>query len=580
MNSAINNIVINRYPGVKPFSTSENFMFFGRETDIEALNSLIFVNQTIVLYGKSGYGKSSLINAGIIPRLQKNQEWEYFSMRFNNFSEKETETNLSPFQTARQRLSDNLVVEKDNLLDSLIPNEGSFWYWIKQNQLHKSKGKFIIFFDQFEELFTYPKEQIKEFSEQLSQLLYTTLPVNFKRKLADLESNTDLISDEKHDFLYEKPDIKVIFSIRSDRLSLLNLLKDKHPSILQNSYELDALNIEDAKSAITEPAKLPIEFGFVTSDFSFTTEAITKIIDSIANPQDGKIEAATLQIVCRFVEDTIVKEKMFNEITASELGDITDIFQQYYQGVLEKLTTIEKGQAQKLIEDELIEGNRRNPLSENYIKSKFGISEKLLFTLEQSSLLKKERDARGTILYEVSHDSLIGAINKIAENRRKEDDEKKQIELQLQIENEKKRSNELVLLNEKANKRLKQVRVALLIAIIAISATVLLAFYSYNSKVEAQESARKAEEQEKIANQNSRLAEEEKNKAEKALRDLKKAGDMEKFNSLINNANGLINDATTACQFYKMADSILIKYPEDSTKRKELTIKLRKTCGQ
>ena len=91
--------VLNRYPGVKPFSTSEDFLFFGRQSDIEALNTLIFIKQTVVLYGKSGYGKSSLINAGIIPKLKENESWSHFSIRFNNFSEKESGHNFSPSQT-------------------------------------------------------------------------------------------------------------------------------------------------------------------------------------------------------------------------------------------------------------------------------------------------------------------------------------------------------------------------------------------------------------------------------------------------------------------------------------------------
>jgi hypothetical protein len=487
------NINRTRYPGIKPFTTDENFIFFGRESDINALNNLLLIRQVIVLYGKSGYGKSSLINAGIIPKLKQDETWVYFPVRFNNYSGKDIKQNLTPVQTIGEKLAENVFREQPSVLEKLIPENNSFWYWLKLNQLKNRNANFIIFFDQFEELFTYPIEQIAEFSEQLSELLYTNLPVNYKKRINELEK-TNPISDEEYEFLNQKPEVKVIFSIRSDRMSLLNGLKDKHPSILQNSYELDALNIEDAKSAIIEPAKLPQELGFSTPVFTFTSAAVSKILEGIANPEDGKIEAATLQIVCRFVEDTLVKEKKYITITDSELGDITDIFQQYYQGVLDKLTTVEKVQAQKLIEDELIEGNRRNPLSENYIKSKFGISEKLLSILEQSSLLRKERDARGTILYEVSHDSLIGAINKIAENRRKEEDEKKQIELQLEIENEKKRSNELTLLNEKANKRLKLVRLALLFAILAIIATVFFAVDSNNQKEKAQASEKSAKD--------------------------------------------------------------------------------------
>ena len=60
-----------RYPGVKPFETSERALFFGRDRDIEDLLDLIWLEKLVVLFGKSGYGKSSLINAGILPEISE-----------------------------------------------------------------------------------------------------------------------------------------------------------------------------------------------------------------------------------------------------------------------------------------------------------------------------------------------------------------------------------------------------------------------------------------------------------------------------------------------------------------------------
>jgi hypothetical protein len=471
--------VLNRYPGVKPFSTSEDFLFFGRQSDIEALNTLIFIKQTVVLYGKSGYGKSSLINAGIIPKLKENESWSHFSIRFNNFSEKESGHNFSPSQTFRQRISENIVLKKDNVLDKLIPNEDSFWYWVKQLQSQQPNTNYIFFFDQFEELFTYPKEQIQNFSDELSELLYNTLPLKFKKKIAETDEQ-NLISNEEHEFLYDKPEVKVIFLIRSDRIALLNNLTDRHPAILQHSYELNALSAHDARQAIIRPASIPIEFGFATKSFSFTEKAIDKIIESIANPQDGKIEAATLQIVCRYVEDNLVLINKLSKIDENNLGDITDIFQQYYQGILNKLSITEKFKAQELIEDELIDGERRNPLSATYIKTKFGISDNLLSQLEQSSLLRKERDASGRILYEVSHDSLVAAIARVAEARRKNESLIKQTELEQQVFEERKRAEELETLNKKAVFRF---RLAAVLTVVSILITAF-AFHQSNLSYE------------------------------------------------------------------------------------------------
>lgn len=406
----------NRYPGVKPFQPDEKELFFGRAQDIENLHSLIFVKQTVVLYGKSGYGKSSLINAGIIPRLREENKCVYFSIRFNNFSERGQNENLTPIENIKLRINQDSPVGTSSPLDILIPNEDSFWYWIKTHQYLQKKSLFILFFDQFEELFTYPKSQVEDFSEQLSQLLYSTIPGKFRKRLSELDQ-TGSIDDELHEFLYDKPEVKVVFSVRSDRLSQINALRDQHPSILQNCYELDALTKEQAWKAIIEPAFLRDETRYLTPSFSYTGEAVEKILDNVSNQQDAKIELATLQIVCRYVEDELVNEKKNTTITSALLGDISAIFKQYYEGILHKLNPYDRFKAAHLIEDELLEGGRRNPLPATYIQNKFGLTEELLQQLEATSLLRKERDATGRILIELSHDALIAPITAAKQKR-------------------------------------------------------------------------------------------------------------------------------------------------------------------
>ena len=51
-------------------SYQENDVIFGRDDEIKSLyNRILFDIQTVV-YGKSGIGKSSIINAGIVPRAK------------------------------------------------------------------------------------------------------------------------------------------------------------------------------------------------------------------------------------------------------------------------------------------------------------------------------------------------------------------------------------------------------------------------------------------------------------------------------------------------------------------------------
>lgn len=60
-----------RYPGIRSFEESEKDLFFGRDKEKEELLSLIKSKELITVFAKSGMGKTSLLNAGIIPLLEK-----------------------------------------------------------------------------------------------------------------------------------------------------------------------------------------------------------------------------------------------------------------------------------------------------------------------------------------------------------------------------------------------------------------------------------------------------------------------------------------------------------------------------
>ena len=63
-----------RYPGTRPFEEKDSHLFFGRSQDIERLYNRIFVEKMTVLHGKSGLGKTSLLQAGILPKLRQDSD--------------------------------------------------------------------------------------------------------------------------------------------------------------------------------------------------------------------------------------------------------------------------------------------------------------------------------------------------------------------------------------------------------------------------------------------------------------------------------------------------------------------------
>ena len=61
-----------RYTGAQPFSDDDlsRKTFFGRERESADLANKILAHRLVVVYAKSGLGKTSLLNAGVTPLLR------------------------------------------------------------------------------------------------------------------------------------------------------------------------------------------------------------------------------------------------------------------------------------------------------------------------------------------------------------------------------------------------------------------------------------------------------------------------------------------------------------------------------
>src|ERR1044072_685752 len=61
------------YPGLRAFYTAERDWYFGRETHVDAMLTLLETSRFLAVVGSSGSGKSSLVFAGLIPALKEGQ---------------------------------------------------------------------------------------------------------------------------------------------------------------------------------------------------------------------------------------------------------------------------------------------------------------------------------------------------------------------------------------------------------------------------------------------------------------------------------------------------------------------------
>lgn len=500
---------IRRYPGANPFSVDQKDIFFGRQEDINNLFEFISLTNLSVLYAKSGLGKSSLINAGIIPKVEAETDLEVFTIRFGAYTDSTEAMPLGRTQLALQQ------EEVQPQLNSIIPEENSLWYWLKNHQLHKIQnssesyeGGFLLVFDQFEELFTYPTEAIEAFARQLSELINTTIPKRFRDALSQqVKGKTNGEENAFFNQLHTPFEVRILMAIRSDRMSLLNQLKSFFPLILKNCYELKELSVIQAEDAILNPAYLPGD-QFISQNFDYEDAAIEKIIHFLTQGGEQPIASFQLQIICESVESHVITtgDRM---IQPEDLGDLQEVYTNYYMNQLQRIEDAEERlAARRLIEEGLVfeEEERRLSIYEGQILKSYNVSTDLLRKLVDSHLLRAEPSLQGGYTYELSHDTLVAPVLKAKKERQLEEYQAAEIAASEE------RERELAALRQEAEEERKKRRRARAFAILwffLAALSLVTSFIAFRQTQLANAAKTEAENQEQLANEQREEAEEQ-----------------------------------------------------------------------
>jgi hypothetical protein len=469
-----------RYPGAKPFEYKERHLFFGRKQDAETLYRLIKINEIVVLISKSGIGKSSLLNAGIIPKILEEVEYEPIRIRFESTIIGREVTLL---EIAKAKISPK--GGKNTFLNLLIDESLSLWHYLKAFQIKNQKG-IILIFDQFEELFTYEQDQIDEFKFQLAEALFTRIPDRYAKVIESaLEEEKSLPVTEKELELLQTPlELKVVISIRSDKKYLLSKFSDAIPGIEKINYELQPLDKIQASLAIEEPSQI-VDDQLISPPFSFSSDAKSYLLDFLTKNGKQKVEPFQLQILCNVIERKV--NKTGQTISLEDLGNIEHIIENYYEDQLNLINNpFYKESVRNFIENGLIleEEERRLNLYEGQIYRDYHLNNNILLQLVNSHLVRREPNLDGGFVYELSHDSLIKPVllakvkyqkeKKRQEELTKTEEQAKELVRQKEIaENERR-------LRKEAQKNLSKARIWSLIATVALFFMLLLTVLSTN----------------------------------------------------------------------------------------------------
>lgn len=451
-----------RYPGIRSFEAPESALFFGRSRETSELYSLIKVEQAVVLFSKSGIGKSSLLNAGVLPLLEKD-EFSSMKLRFQNTAIDPSEMLLQELRSKMAALSLSDMMDK-RLQSWCINRKPTIWEYLKAAEMVMSylPAKPLLVLDQFEEFFMHSSSAQEAFIDLLSDLIFGRVPQYVQKQL-----QASGISGGREEQWASPLNWKLVIAIRSDKFSFLDNLSHKIPPILNNRYQLHPLNRAQAKEAILMPAASAV-LDFYSPTFEYSPDALNDILDNLSN-EKGEIESFQLQIICCHLEELVVANNI-QTIEKEHIGGsegIDLILNNYYENAIKSIgKEEEQAKVRKLIEEGLIVDGTRVSLAESFILSRYDLSSELLQKVLNTRIIKPENTHLGKA-YEVSHDTLVAPIVNSYEKRQQE-------ELRLQMQAEKER---LAAEAEVQKRKRKRVLILLILVSIVMLVIVVLLFW-------------------------------------------------------------------------------------------------------
>ncbi len=466
-----------RYPGLRPFRADEKDVFYGRDVEARELTDLVRAERSIVLFSKSGLGKSSLLNARVCPQLIAYGFWPIL-IRFQPQTQQHADEGFSPvdvvvdrlraeFDLAYQNLAKQVADWKNEAVKQpageLVPvsadgkpqpgedkqkrlteaiqkgetnlkkaklNETKFvpdqsilfnkeephlWEQVKIHRFPNDEVPVFVF-DQFEEFFAFPVGAQQVFAQHLAELLHDQLPTRVMNWLLDIPR-----ADRKPETLDwgKQPTLKCLLSIRSDRLFEIDSLKQYMPFIVRNGYRLNPLHDDQARDAIDKPAEA--EGNYRTPKFRFSDVIREKIITELSNAE-CEIESSQLQIVCNHFENYVLENyadkqpENGDEIVIDKIDDshtIKRILNRFYRNQLRTLGSPEDIELARQVLEKELVVNHH----------RVGLAEFKMKELlnGRTDIIKKLEEARliraeETHLgktYELSHDTLIEPVETV-----------------------------------------------------------------------------------------------------------------------------------------------------------------------
>ena len=336
-----------------------------------------------VMSGKSGCGKSSLLQAGICFKLESEENHQTIYIRLSN---------ENPFNTISEEIKKKLQITSEELIENNLSK--IFELFGKDNKIS------LIILDQFEQFFVHQKSK-KEQDEFVTQI-------------------SDWYKQQKSK---SRKMVKILFSVRSDFRQDVDANFQNKMDYALNQYQnftLDKFTPKEAAKVFQSMAK--------ELNITFDKDSIEKICreqlagkeDNLISPVDIQILAEMMIVVSEDKNETVFNEKSFQKVggvkglmerfLTQNLDNLSldknDSLRQTVVKVLLSLTDLERNTRIGILTEEEI----KRSISDKRLQAK---TSKAIEWLEVLRLITpSERNQKKG--YELSHELLIPALRQIS----------------------------------------------------------------------------------------------------------------------------------------------------------------------
>lgn len=298
-------LVRNPYPYLLPFELADAWRFFGRQTDLKTLlDSFACADsrcRLCVLHGDSGIGKTSFLQAGLMPDLIRTQQLPLM-----------IRTSSIPLDLAiKQRLLPDLNV---------VPVARQAYlraYLLQVKSLLPSGCRIYLLLDQFENFFGSSPEVRRQFVQSLADCLSDeTLPVHW------------------------------LISIRSSWLGHLNSFQPDVPQPFSNTLVLPPLTRPQATEAIQAPAQ--------ATGLQMHADLLSSMLDDLGG---DRIDPSRLQIVCHTLA-ALAPDHELMLTTYQQAGRVDGIIHDHIELILQRNFTPSENELVKTLLIEIASGEK------------------------------------------------------------------------------------------------------------------------------------------------------------------------------------------------------------------------------